>query len=318
MAVWCETALSPLELLSSSIASLRLRAALVCEALHATVISDPMTEVNADFIFVAKIVKHADPSRVPDFLAWLASRRASGARVIVDYTDNKLPAPGAVGDMYRRMMPHVDAFTTGSTYLSEYLEKETSKPVFIVDEPCEFDYSRPTATPGFENGLWFGHPSNLKYVFDWLPHLGPKGPGFVLRLVTDLRALSRQKIPANFQIGKIHGVFEPYSRENLIEIASKSDFVLLPSSTKDSDKAGASANRLVSSIALGLPAVATPIRSYSEIGFFSTLMDGKKFEDICEDLNHLRENMELAQATIKLRFDRSTIKTRWISVFESL
>jgi SAM-dependent methyltransferase len=71
----------------------------------------------------------------------------------------------------------------------------------------------------------------------------------------------------------------PWSTNNLIQAANISDFCILPTGYKDSKKAGASSNRLITALALGMPVLSDHLISYQKFKcYFETLNSDNLFK----------------------------------------
>ena len=64
----------------------------------------------------------------------------------------------------------------------------------------------------------------------------------------------------------------PWSINDLIQAANISDFCILPTGYKDSKKVGASSNRLITALALGMPVLSDHLISYQKLRSYTRLI----------------------------------------------
>ena len=76
-----------------------------------------------------------------------------------------------------------------------------------------------------------------------------------------------------------------WTKDSMSEVALQSDISLIPSAKDDPRKSGVSSNRLLTSLALGLPTLATSMPSYVKYKRFFLDIDVFSIEFMIENLN---------------------------------
>jgi hypothetical protein len=161
--------------------------------------------------------------------------------------------------------------------------------------------------------MWFGDPYNLNYLyraFGIFPRTIP------LRVVIVSKPPAPEWIARNSALAPGNMAFEycPWSIENMIRTARLADACVIPSDTADPRKNGASANRLISALALGLPVAADTLDSYREFADCFIDLRGANFHDLIADPLKYREMVLRAQNGIVQKFSVEALGARWASV----
>lgn len=304
------------DVFASEIASVRLRTALAIQAAepNSTIFPEVGSSIPSIF-FIGKLPKGLEKVEVDRLFKFVLDGQRQGMKVVLDYSDHKIATRGDLSDVYREFLKISDFFTTSSSYLRRILVQEAQKPVFVVNEPVEVDFYEPRMLKDWTKALWFGHPSNFGYLVDALTRV-EFGADLEIRALTDAMMLNKNKVPLNFRVKRTTVRVFPWSLEAMRQATLDSSFAILPSSTQDPLKAGASPNRLVTAIALGLPVLASPIESYREIGYFVDLE--KTRQNPRASLEELTKYLPKAQASIEGKFSRTAVKNAWKDVFNKM
>ena len=211
--------------------------------------------------------------------AWLSEIRLSkitGARIAVDYTDHHLASASTQTSFYRRALELADQIIVPSDAMKNELHNVTKVPISVVEDRLEYPPMPPKAVKGGANtALWFGHQSNLLFLANYLENWPSRAVNTTLLVVC---VAGGEVLLGEYLTGKnIHLSIRylPWSISSLALAARQADVVVIPSDLT-SHKRYASTNRLVTSLALGLPTVATPLPSYVEFeGCFANLGEAR-------------------------------------------
>jgi hypothetical protein len=163
--------------------------------------------------------------------------------------------------------------------------------------------------------LWFGHPSNLPFLFEFTQRFSLKNY-CELMISTNLEGLDWiKKNHANLNLPKTKLI--PWSIAALPEIAMHADLALLPAGVADIRKSGASANRLLTSLALGLPVLAQSLISYAEFREYYTDIDKDNIHTVIRAPSSQHSKVLDAQYRILPRFLDESLGAQWVSLFRA-
>ena len=270
---------------NSQLASARLRTSVAAEAAQILncqlSLSDGQSNKYTDLIVVGKITI-SDDKRPERWLQRIIKSKASGTKIIIDYTDHHIERNTVSGDFYRKSINYADAIVCSSEQLKNLITKYFKGSIFIIEEPVDVSIIPPKEKNNpIKNILWFGHASNLPYLFDCLLNTFTSNIHARLNIVTNSYAIPKQysnllcvDATKNIEINLVS-----WSTNNLIQVANISDFCILPTGYKDSKKAGASSNRLITALALGMPVLSDHLISYQKFkGYFETLNSDNLFK----------------------------------------
>ena len=280
------------DLEQSNLASVRLRTAVGIKAAHAlgirSVLSDGRSSGATRLVVVGKIDYVSDPARPARWLRRMRELKASGARVIVDYTDHHLAAQSPAADFYRDALSLADTILASSLKLCEHVLAHTGRQALMIDDPIEVPLQPPVSRKSpLKTLLWFGHASNLPYLFEFLLDRYRSTVERRLIVMTNLHPLPDPYANA-LNAPQLHGLeinVVPWSIKDMRTAASLSDLCIIPAGIADPRKSGASSNRLLTALALGLPTAADMLDSYAPLNaYFTNLRDA--------DLDHLLDAPE--------------------------
>ena len=275
-------------LLASHIASVRLRAGVASSAWrhagHRNDLLNPedaaaVAGVNlaaAKLCIVGKFFLDSDPA------AWLdacARMKKSGGRLVLDICDYPFAEkPPAVTRFYTEALRLCDAVTVNSARMAELMTPHALQAPQVIEDAILAPAQRPEFAPDKRlELLWFGHPSNLRYLdrtLDALVHYGEK-QSCRLKVVTApehgieqaVQALNARCAP-RFEVR-----FIPWSIEATRVALRQCDLVLIPGDPADPLKSGVSSNRLGEALQAGRLPVASPLASYLPFGDAAWLGD---------------------------------------------
>jgi hypothetical protein len=104
----------------------------------------------------------------------------------------------------------------------------------------------------------------------------------------------------------------------MISTSKFCDLVIIPSDTKDIKKRGASSNRLITALALGLPVACDLIDSYKEFSNYFTDIRSENFFTLLDTPNIFHGQVIAAQKNIVPQFSQNIICQKWLNFFDSL
>jgi len=195
----------------------------------------------------------------PDILATARAARLAGCLVVYDCDD----CGAALGlwakeDLVREMFSLAHLTTTNTPEFADtFRALYGAAHIEVIPDAVDYDLAAPlgiaeTSSPKLQL-LWFGNAMNLDLLrpylalFEWLPDS-------LLTVCTDERArgmLSRYP----------HLGFEPWSRERFPAILRSAQLTFLPHGDSEGTRAKSN-NRMITSIAWGVPAVASRTPAY--------------------------------------------------------
>jgi len=300
--------------LKSDLATIRLRAGPSAAQLPApaTMSFGDHAPGQARLLLVGKYHPN-DPSRHARWMAAIRQARASGGKVWIDYTDNHLGSDTDKSPFYREAMQAADGAICPSPGLRAELRKYWSGPTEILEDANDLPMLPPKASVANPRALmWFGDASNLPYMFDALGTFPTAAPLRLLILARQAAvgwiSQNAARAPRNVQIQ-----FCPWSIENMVYTAGLADACVIPSDPADPRKNGASSNRLISALSLGLPVAADMLDSYREFADCFVDLRSAGFHDLLADPLKYRAKVLRAQGGIVQRFSPETIGRNWAS-----
>lgn len=304
-------------LASSHLASVRLRAAVALERLAEQgvgVSAGDAVDPRADTVVVGKIGADCGDGRADRWLQALQSAREAGRRLLLDYTDHHLAlADGAMPAFYRAALPRVHQVVVPSPHMQRLLDPHHDGPVSVIEDAIEVPVLPPR--PGRRSDpptlLWFGHGSNLGFLVDWLERRCTAADRFGLLVLSGRGAIEHlarhpPRTPAALTMRAAE-----WSPQAMLQAAGLSDGCVIPSDPGHPLKSGASANRLITALALGLPTAADPLSAYRPFAeHFFDLSQGP-VHGFVGQLDHFAALARVAQQQVVPAFGRVTVGERW-------
>lgn len=255
------------------------------------------------------------------WLKELASSKARGALVVTDYTDHHIIANSPLASFYAQSLELSDAIVVPSGYLRNSLSAAdcAATSIFVVEDPLEFAIRRPgirDAEHSRTGALWFGHGSNFEFLLEYLSRWPDSAP-------TQLHVVSSPEVKLALSTGSIRCprpldiYFHEWNPKKIIEVAEIASVSIIPSNL-NSHKVFASSNRLITSLALGLPTAATVLPSYEEFLDFFTSIDSSSIDSLFETPHEMNEKIYKFQEEYRQRFHISTAVSNWRATLESI
>jgi len=302
------------ELRSSNLASIRMRVAVSIDAILAagwdSVTCGDNIPDNTGTILIGKIGGDCNNGRAKHWSAQINEFKKREAKIIIDFTDNHLGYETNMTNFYKTAVVSADALTASSKHLASILYNHSSAPVTVIDEPIEFLplKVRPTLQQ-LPSLLWFGHASNSKYFLDFLQMhraLLSKAKIIALSNPEGLELIRRSDLKNQLNLHLVN-----WSVEEMIKSAQLVDICIIPSDLNDPRKAGASANRLITSLALGLPTAANLVDSYCQFTEYFVDIQSPTFPEMLDNPRAFLAKTQKAQDELIPLFTVEAIRRQW-------
>jgi hypothetical protein len=277
-------------------------------------------ENNPDILIIGKL-KSTKNQSVKFWIDKIKLAKQNGAKIVIDYTDNYLDQHDSVfyKPFYDALIGLTDKAVTSSNHLKLNLKKYFNGYIEIIEDAIEVPIFKPySSKKDMVNILWFGHASNLKYLIKFIEQSKE------FKALTNIYALTNEQgitianqskvdMPNNLnvQLGL-------WSIDAMINTAKFCDLCIIPSDLNDERKAGVSSNRLITSLALGLPTAADKLDSYNEFDNYFIDIRSKEFEALMEKPDSFHDQVLRAQEKIIPNFTQKAISQKWIRFFSSL
>ena len=303
------------------LASVRLRLAVAWSALEDFGFRVSIGEIlpaDVKLVVVPKIGSDDIDRRSVRWLATIFDARKLGARIILDYTDHHLGFDSPMRRFYQFAIQMCDLCVVPSTHLKRVLSVPQAANIIEIRDALEYSIISPRSQAGTPPVvLWFGHGSNFGYLVDFLNKNDLDKHCASLVVVSSKDVLNWvYENRRSIDIANLEAI--EWSVESLLRAAVRSDISLLPLGLTDPRKSGASSNRLITSLALGLPVITQSIASYSEYRYFYTDLDEDNFIFTLSNPTHEHGSVIRAQREILPSYDPKIIGELWVSAVQSL
>jgi len=273
---------------------------------------------SADLILFGKVFQ--------DYRPLVEIARAAGKIVVLDVTDDldqhRLLAP------MRALVPRADAFVVPSSAMASLVNGWTAgdRPVHRVPDPIE----GAVRAIGGDLGrrplrlVWYGSPTNARYLFPHLPglvELAERRPLELTLVSTGRSPFSGLLDPHGDASGSPLRVrFVEWSLSAQVSEIQRADLVLLPGDL-DGESALKSANRLIAAIAAGRFCVASPLPSYRAFSDHALLVDSLAdgIDAACAMRpERIARALRAGQALVLRDFTPEVVGRRWVEVLSTL
>jgi hypothetical protein len=252
------------------------------------------------------------------WLNQIKSAKNKNIKIFLDYTDHHLGFKSEMRSFYESALKITDYIITPSDHLKILLNNYSSKEIFVIPDPLEVPVLSPKISK--TNGiLWFGHSSNIAYLINFLEEFPKTHEVFKLIVVSNdvgLNTLAKHRFQNKIRF-KVS--LQRWSLKSLIEASKISDICIIPSDRNDPKKSGVSSNRLITSLALGLPTVAEIMPSYAEFSkYFFNIRSNSLLETMSSSSSSgFRKLISKAQQKIIPKFLPPVIAQQWIELFKN-
>jgi glycosyltransferase involved in cell wall biosynthesis len=320
-------------LLTCPVASVRLRMAVAAlewrRCGHENVFWNPEdTSAGDPERLAARILvvpKFYDEFPLQPWLEACRSAKREGRRLVVDISDNPFSKTAPVQAFYSEVLKVCDAIVVNSERMAELMAPHAAHPPLVIEDAIFGAMGRPAFMPAARvELLWFGHPSNLRYLRGCLDALIAFATKRRCRLtVLTMEGYGVERLAQEIQIRfapTFEARFIPWSLETMKSALRKCDLVLLPSDPADPHKAGASANRIAESLNAGRFPIASPLRSHLQFSdaawLGADMVEGIRWA--LENRGEAMTRMRRGQARVAERFATTVVGRQWRELLESL
>ena len=255
----------------------------------------------------------------------IAAVKRAGARLVIDICDYPFRKDkGAVPAFYQAALALADAVVVNAARMAEQMAPHVRQPLTVIEDAVLGMPAAPRFAPaGRLNLLWFGHPSNLRFLEPWINVLIEQGPKPCrLTVVTeDGFGVKEAAAGLNAQLApSFEMVFVNWSLEATRRELERCDLAILPSDPADARKSGASANRLAEVLQAGRFAVASPLHSYlafSQMAWVGeNLLQGLQWS--LANPGEVVARIHQGQTLVRERYAMDAIGQQWRTFFAAL
>lgn len=316
---------NPQDLKKSNLASIRLRAAICLDILkenkYEVLIGDAKKNKNASTLMVGKVDYITDPERSDRWLNYIYSAKRNGSHIVIDYTDHHLETGTAADFFYEAAFGMADLVICSSIRLSKLIIPYYKGDTKIIEDPVEIPIRPPALSNNkTKTALWFGHSSNLPYLFEFL------GKDYALSNPTRLVVMTNapplvekyKDVLSLPNLLNLEVFATPWSLKDMIKVASICDVCWLPAGVYSKRKAGASSNRLLTALALGLPVAADELESYLPFRQYFSSLRTSEFSNLMDQPHKFFESVKSAQSHIAQNYTKEIIARQWLDALNSL
>jgi hypothetical protein len=319
-------------LLQCELASARLRMAVAAHAWRAAGGANRFVEgaayKPAGDVSVARVCvvpKFTGDLPLPAWLEAIHTMKQRGMRLVIDVCDYPFRTDkGAVPAFYQTALTLADAVVVNSARMAEQMTPHFGKPVTVIEDAVLGAAAVPRFAPsGQLKLLWFGHPSNLRFLEPWINALIEQGPKPCRLTVVTQDGYGAKEAAANLSAQlapSFEMTFVEWSLQATRRELERCDLAILPSDPRDPRKSGASANRLAEVLHAGRFAVASPLHSY--LAFAESAWVG---EYLLEGLQWSLSNREAViarihkgQALVREKYAMDAMGQQWLAFFADL
>lgn len=299
-----------------NIASLRLRAGLFLHDLFKNfdvTFNEDISNINEiDILFVGKFAANRQDLH-EQWLNYINFLRKNNTKIFFDYTDHHLSKDTLASKFYNKALKESDHIVTSSKKLKAYLQSRF-KNITIIEDPIEIDIKKIKKNKK-SSFLFFGHPTNLDYLFKLIPLWDTSKEYELIIQSSDigLKKIQEQsqfiKKPNNLRIE-----LQNWSVPNMIKAAEQSSGIIIPGDIDDDRKNGVSHNRLITSFALGLPVAATKYDSYLEFEYqFADIDNNKEFMNFLDNPSQFSSHTKMAQKKVE-KYTKENLAVKWLDL----
>jgi len=304
-------------ILRSNLASLRLRIGPAIKGLieHGeNVTFGELIASSPDKVVITKIGGNNIQVRQIKWLQQIEHAKLSGAKIFMDYTDHHLGFESSMSDFYRNALSMVDVAITSSRMMKQNLAKYYHGNIKLIEDPIEFLPHDVKPVRKLVTLLWFGHASNIEYLISFIK-LGFRA-GDQIRLIilsneAGLEHFSKAQLSSEAEIQIQLGL---WSLETMLQAAKLTDACIIPVNNADPRKSGASSNRLITALALGLPVAAGALDSYIDFKKYYVDIDSEDFGMLIKDPSVFHDQVRLAQIDVIPKYSMQSLTRKWIEL----
>ena len=321
-------------LLNLNLASARLRGGVAStfalRAGHRNVFldgDDPavISSVDLDAIDLCVVTKFFGTSNARLWLEVLGRLVKTKRKVLVDICEYPFVVKknAAISDFYNKALAYCDVMTVNSSRMQELMAPHLGRAPLVIEDAILESEQKPQFAPGkVLKLLWFGHPTNFKYLADLLPSLKTFSQQQKCQLTIVSSPELKDKVPPVDKklSAQFSTRFIAWSFQSQRDALADCDLVLIPGDPADPRKSGASSNRIAETLQAGRFPVAAALGSYlpyeQAAWLGRDLIAGIDFalSQPKEVLSRIQRGQVLVKTTVK----PSIVGKQWLALFESL
>lgn len=313
------TAASTQDLKKSNLASIRLRAAVCIEALinnHCKAdFGDARHASKASTLIIGKLDFKSDPTRPQRWLQHIESARQRGARIVIDYTDHHLETGTPADLFYRAAFGSADLAICSSTRLAQLIHPYFRGTIQVIEDPIEVEIVPPAKRHhDVKTAMWVGHSTNLPYLLDFLCNDFSIPEPMRLIAMTNAYPLAEKdaRILTQPHLENLEICIVPWSLSDMVAVATLSDVCWIPAGLNSQRKSGASSNRLLTALALGLPVAADELESYLPFRKYFASLHTPEFSTLMNYPETYFGAVSEAQIFIAQNYTQDVIGQQWL------
>lgn len=299
------------ELLQCPLASIRLRAGALASAgqqsLRLTA-GDTVPD-DAQICVIGKIGTHLLERRQSYWRDQL--ERHTPLKVVLDYTDNHLGYESPMSGFYRWSTTRADAAVCASEILAHSLSNHFAGPIHVIADAADLPMLKPRhGLHSPRSLLWFGHATNVPALTEWLRELEWEQPLRLIALTNEVgvEMIRTTRIRTSAQIQLLLDLWSP---QRMVQVAEKADLCVLPVEWNSPEKKGASANRLLTALALGLPSAADPLDAYLPHRAYWAALRSPEFRTLLDNPIAWHDQVSRAQSELIPQFSPKYLGAQW-------
>ena len=307
----------PKDINTINLASIRLRAGAVMQALeglrHAISFGEFLPK-STDVCIIGKI---GGADTLNKQFLWLQQLRVFKGKIILDFTDDHLSHNTIMTAFFLECLKIVDCVICSSNYLKIIVSQYYLGRIEVIPDAIEYEIRPPKNIYNSPVRLmWFGHATNMEALIEFVPKIRST-------VSISLTVISNQPGLQIFKSSKLHC-------DNLLEInmhvwsievtkleSKNCDICIIPVKLTENRKAGASSNRLLTALALGMPTCADIIDSYSPYNQYFGDLRSSEFNEMLTDPVIWNSRIQSAQKNILPDYTVASLGGKWISLLES-
>lgn len=234
------------------------------------------------------------------------------AKILIDYSDHHLGFESVMSRFYREAIKLADTCIVPSKGMADLLLKDWQGLVTVIPDPIEVNPNPPKlSAQKLVTLLWFGHPSNIDFLIDFLGTGFREGDHIRLLILSNdagLSHFSRAKIVSK---AKVEVQLALWSIESMLEAAKYVDICIIPSDLTNPKKLGASSNRLITALAMGIPVAADNLPSYLEFSEFYCDLRSEGFREMLISPLDFGAQVIKAQNTVIAEYAMKRVVQDW-------
>jgi len=306
-------------ILNSNLASIRLRLGCLLRQKNYEVTFGNNIPNNLCALVIGKIGASNGNIRENLWINQIEHQKKLGTKIILDYTDDHLNFKSPMTSFYERSLPYINAAIASSPFLADRLKQKIKCFIEIIPDAIEVPIFKPKIKENISRNIfWFGHASNINYLIMFINkwrNLKRATTLFILTNEQGLVIFNQTKFNIDKNLSIQLGI---WSIEAMLATSQICDLIIIPSDQSDPKKLGASSNRLITALALGLPTAAGTIDSYKEYNQYFTDIDSEKFIELIDNPDRFHNQVSEAQYKIIPQFTKEVIGGKWINFFGKL